>query len=144
MRSAVIIQEGDTVALIERIRDGQTYYVFPGGTIEDSETVEAAAMREAYEELGVHIQLHSLAAVVVFRTEEQYYFHATISSGQFGAGTGEEFASEPTSPRGSYRPVWLSRRDFAQYNIRPPALAQALSAGLLSVGKPALHLHETS
>ena len=99
MRSAVIIQEGDSVALIERIRDGQTYYVFPGGTIEDSETVEAAALREAYEELSVHVQLHSLAAVVVFRTEEQYYFHATISSGQFGAGTGEEFASEPTSSR---------------------------------------------
>ncbi len=30
MRSGVIIREDDRVALIERVRDGQTYYVFPG------------------------------------------------------------------------------------------------------------------
>jgi hypothetical protein len=30
MRSAVIIVENDHVALIERVRDGSTYYVFPG------------------------------------------------------------------------------------------------------------------
>src|SRR6266540_4217155 len=53
MRSAVIIVEHDQVALIERVRDRRTYYVFPGGTIEDGETAQAAAIREAYEELGV-------------------------------------------------------------------------------------------
>src|SRR4051795_5826051 len=105
MRSAVIIQENDHVALIERVRDGHTYYVFPGGTIEKGETAESAAMREAYEELGVHVELQALAAVIMFRDGEQYYYHAVISTGQFGTGTGEEFTSAPTSMRGSYRPM---------------------------------------
>src|SRR5262245_16655421 len=106
MRSAVIILENDHVALIERVRDGHTYYVFPGGTIEQGETAQAAAIREAYEELGVHVELETLAAVVTFHNEDQYYYLATIRAGQFGMGTGEEFGSDRTLARGSYRPMW--------------------------------------
>ena len=132
MRSAVIILENDYVALIERVRDGHTYYVFPGGTIEEGETGEAAAIREAYEELGVHVEIQTLAAVVRFHNEGQYYYHATISGGQFGMGTGEEFSSDRRSARGSYRPLWLARQDLTQYDVRPHTLAQAVSAGALS------------
>jgi 8-oxo-dGTP diphosphatase len=132
MRSGVIILEDDRVALIERVRDGHTYYVFPGGTIESDETAEAAAAREAYEELGVHIQVHTLAAVVTFRTGQQYYYHATIHSGQFGTGTGQELTSGPSSARGSYRPIWLTWQELTRYDIRPHALAQAVAAGVLS------------
>ena len=130
MRSAVIIVEDDRVALIERVRDGWIYYVFPGGTVEADETMEAAAIREAYEELGVHVQLHALAAVVTFHDEEQYYYLAAISGGHFGTGMGEEFASVSTSSRGTYRSVWLPRRDLERYDVRPRALAQALREGL--------------
>ena len=72
-----------------------------------------------------------LAAVVTFRTEDQYYYLATIRAGQFGMGTGEEFGSDRTSARGSYRPIWLARRDLMQYDIRPHGLAQAIGAGAL-------------
>jgi 8-oxo-dGTP diphosphatase len=132
MRSAVIIQENDRVALIERVRDGHIYYVFPGGTIEEGETAESAATREAYEELGVQVKLQALAAVITFRDEDQYYYHAVISTGQFGTGTGEEFTSASTSARGSYRPIWLTRQNLMHYDVRPHALAQALDEGNLS------------
>jgi 8-oxo-dGTP diphosphatase len=132
MRSAVIILENDQVALIERVRDGHTYYVFPGGTIEEGETAQAAAMREAYEELGVQVELQMLTAVVTFHNEDQHYYRATISAGQFGTGTGEEFSSARSSARGSYRPLWLARQDLLQYDVRPHALAQALGSGALS------------
>jgi 8-oxo-dGTP pyrophosphatase MutT (NUDIX family) len=139
----VIIQEDDRVVLIERIQDGQTYYVFPGGAVEEGETAEAAAAREAFEELGVQVQIYGLASVVVFSGEEQYYYHAAISSGEFGAGAGAELSTDSSSPRGSYHPLWLSLQDFSRYDIRPRALAQALSAGILPIGIPALRLHET-
>jgi len=132
MRSAVIILENDHVALIERVRDGQTYYVFPGGTIEEGETAQTAAIREAYEELGVRVELHTLAAVVRFQNGDQYYYHATISAGKFGMGTGEELSSDSSSARGSYRPMWLARWDLTCFDVRPHALAQALGAGTLS------------
>jgi 8-oxo-dGTP diphosphatase len=142
MRSAVIILENDHIALIERVRDGTTYYVFPGGTVEEGETAPAAAMREAFEELGVYVELHMLAAIVRFQNEDQYYYRATIHAGQFGSGTGEEFSSARTVARGSYRPVWLARQALAQYDVRPHALAQALDVGTLSNLPHPLHIDE--
>ena len=47
-RSGVILIEHDKLALIKRIRSGETYYVSPGGGIEPGETAETAAVREAY------------------------------------------------------------------------------------------------
>ena len=49
--AAIIVQEGK-IALIKRIREDETYYVFPGGGIEEGETAEEAMKREIYEELG--------------------------------------------------------------------------------------------
>ena len=142
MRSAVIILDNDRIALIERVRDGRTYYVFPGGTMEEGETEQAAAIREAYEELGVSVELDTLAAVITFQSQTQYYFHATISAGVFGSGTGEELSSDPTAARGSYRPVWLGRQELRSYDIRPQALAQALAVGTLSKLQPPLYVQE--
>jgi len=41
---AIIVQEGK-IALIKRIREGKTNYVFPGGGIEEGETPEEATKR---------------------------------------------------------------------------------------------------
>lgn len=42
--AAIIVQEGK-IALIKRIREEETYYVFPGGGIEEGETPEEATKR---------------------------------------------------------------------------------------------------
>lgn len=52
--AAIIVQEGK-IALIKRIQEDETYYVFPGGGIEEGETPEEATKREIFEELGVYI-----------------------------------------------------------------------------------------
>lgn len=51
----VIINEEGLVALIEA--KGGIYYKIPGGGIEDGETAEQAAKREAMEETGCDIQI---------------------------------------------------------------------------------------
>ena len=142
MRSAVIIKVGERVALIERIRDGQTYYLFPGGTVETDESLEAAAVREAREESGLEIRLGQLAAVVAFDGRLQYYFWATPVAGEFGSGIGEELSSSSNSQRGSYRPIWLSIEQLALEDVRPKALAVALSQRRLMPGDEVLHIQE--
>jgi 8-oxo-dGTP diphosphatase len=47
MRAAVLVFQGDTIALIERVRDGRRYYLFPGGQVEPGERPEDATRREA-------------------------------------------------------------------------------------------------
>ncbi|MDQ2730597.1 MAG: NUDIX domain-containing protein [Armatimonadota bacterium] len=124
IRSGVIIIEGNKVALIERVNAKGTYYLFPGGGVEAGETVEAAAIREAWEELGVEVQLAGLMAVVTFDQTEQFYYAAQIVGGEFGSGKGEELASVAASPAGTYRPVWLERNQLSRYNVRPKELAE--------------------
>ncbi|PFE93962.1 DNA mismatch repair protein MutT [Bacillus thuringiensis] len=111
--AAIIVQEGK-IALIKRIREEETYYVFPGGGIEEGETPEEATKREVYEELGVYIQVEHLIAKVEYKGNE-YYYGAYITGGVFGSGTAEEFQRED---RGSYIPLWLPINELEKVNIK--------------------------
>ena len=112
--AAIIVQEGK-IALIKRIREEETYYVFPGGGIEEGETPEEATKREVYEELGVHIKVEHLIAKVKYKGNE-YYYVAYITGRVFGSGTAEEFQWEG---RGSYIPLWLPINELEKVNIKP-------------------------
>ncbi|EJS70630.1 MULTISPECIES: NUDIX hydrolase [Bacillus] len=111
---AIIVQEGK-IALIKRIREGETYYVFPGGGIEEGETAEEATKREIYEELGVHIKVEHLIAKVEYKGTE-HYFNAHIIDGVFRSGKAEEFKLKD---RGSYIPLWLPIHELEKVNIKP-------------------------
>ena len=124
----MVILENGRVALIQRVRAGQTYYVLPGGGIEAAETPEAAAVREAHEELGLLVELERLLAVVQFDAHEQYYYLARAVGGVFGTGIGAELASGAASAAGSYTPVWIALDDLAGYHVRPGALARLLAS----------------
>lgn len=87
-RGSVVLVENKKVGLIKRVREGITYYVFPGGGIEEGETPEIAAKREAFEELGVKVNIKECIAKVVFNGT-QYFFLAEIDEGTFGTGKGE-------------------------------------------------------
>lgn len=85
-RSAVIIIENNHVALIKRENERGIYYTFPGGGVEEDESLEETAIRESFEELGVRVVLERLILKVIFGQSEQYYFSATIVAGEFGTG----------------------------------------------------------
>lgn len=63
-RAAVIIVIDYRIALIKRVKNNETYYVFLGGGIENGETSEFAAIREAFEELGVYVEINKLLKVI--------------------------------------------------------------------------------
>ncbi|WEG12181.1 NUDIX domain-containing protein [Pullulanibacillus sp. KACC 23026] len=118
-RAAVVLIERGKVALIKRVQNGETYYVFPGGGIEAGETPEAAAKREACEELGVEILLKDCLLELEYNGN-QYYFLAKITGGVFGSGKGEEFAD---SHRGSYLPMWVGIDELATLDVKPKEVA---------------------
>ncbi|OQR57475.1 NUDIX domain-containing protein [Bacillus sp. CDB3] len=112
--AAIIVQDGK-IALIKRVREGEVYFVFPGGGIEEGETPEEATKREVYEELGIHIQMGHLIATVEYNGTE-YYYDAHIIDGIFGSGKGEEFKRKD---RGSYIPLWMPVNELENVNIKP-------------------------
>lgn len=131
-RGAVVIIDDEKIALIERLRGGRTYYLFPGGGTEEGETPEVAARREACEELGVSVQLFGLLAIVAFQGDEQFFYRARVTAGEFGTGQGPELTASPDSITGSYTPVWLRVSELPLHDVRPRALTEAVVSGAVN------------
>ena len=147
-RAGIVLIEGNKVALIERHRAGLDYFVFPGGGVDEGETPEQAAVREAMEELGIEVVVRQKVAEIHFDTSDQVYFLVERVSGEFGTGIGEEFTdSDPNDPsEGIYIPIWMPIEELLQHeNIYPVALAnQVVQSKAIGWGKEAIVIDETT
>lgn len=127
-RAGIILIEDNKVALIERHRAGLDYFVFPGGGVDEGETPEQGAIREAMEELGIQVAILQKVAEIHFgRTSTHVYFLVERVSGEFGTGTGEEFTdADPMDPQeGIYVPIWMPVEELPQHqNIYPSDLTK--------------------
>lgn len=126
-RAGIVLIEDNKVALIERHRAGLEYFAFPGGGVDEGETPEQAAVREAMEELGVEVVVKHKVAEIHFDTSKQVYFLVERVAGEFGTGTGEEFTdSDPRDPsEGIYVPVWMPIDELHQRgNVYPVELVE--------------------
>ncbi|MDE4086816.1 NUDIX domain-containing protein [Planococcus maritimus] len=123
-RGSVVLIEENKVALIKRVRDDSVYYVLPGGGIQQHETPEAAAKREAFEELGVQVEIQGLFATIYYEGN-QYFFMAKRTGGTFGTGLGEEY-TDPNRRLGTYEPVWIQLREVNEFNVKPLEVAMKL------------------
>lgn len=128
IRAGIVLIQDGKVALIERHRAGLDYFVFPGGGVDDGETPEQAAVREAMEELGIEIAIKQKITEIHFGPKSrQIYFLVEQAGGEFGTGVGEEYTdSDPDDPEeGIYIPIWMPIEKLSEYqNIYPESVAQ--------------------
>ena len=122
IRSGIILIEDNRLALIERHRGGMHYFAFPGGGMDEGETPEQAATREAEEELGIQGKIKQKVSDVYFNEKVQHYFLTERISGEFGTGTGEEYG-EYNPVHGTYLPLWMPLTDVKDNNVLPRELA---------------------
>lgn len=122
------MQDG-RVALIKRVLAGRTYYLFPGGGVEEGETPEQAAIREAYEELGVDVELGEPRYEEDFDRSRFVYFDARIVGGEFGTGLWPDHAERAAKARersGTHESVWVPLDELERLEVRPKALVELL------------------
>jgi 8-oxo-dGTP diphosphatase len=133
-RAGIVLIEDNNVALIERHRAGLDYFVFPGGGVDEGESTEQGAIREAMEELGIEVSIKQKIAEIHFgRASKHVYFLVERVSGEFGSGTGEEFTdSDPDHPEeGIYIPIWMPIEELPEHSkIYPSALAKLVIESL--------------
>ena len=122
-RSGIILIENNKLALIERHHAGLHYFAFPGGGVDEGESPQQTAIREAEEELGIIVEIKQKVAEVFFNGNIQYYFLAQKLSGEFGTGTGEEYG-EYNPIHGTYHPLWMPLEEVINKNVVPNELAK--------------------
>ncbi|MFQ5986004.1 MAG: NUDIX domain-containing protein [Thermoplasmata archaeon] len=75
----LVLDEEDRLAVV-RQRDGPAYFIIPTGRINPGESVEAGAIREAWEETGCEVRVEDVAALHRVRIQfkisqlERWYF----------------------------------------------------------------------
>ena len=134
IRAGIVLIKDNKVALIERHRAGLDYFVFPGGGVDEGESPEQAAVREAMEELGIEVAIkQKVAEIHLGQKSRQVYFLVEQIGGNFGTGDGEEYTdSDPNDPEeGIYVPIWMPIDELLLHEkIYPAALASLVVASL--------------
>ncbi len=128
LRARVLLLEADRLAVIERWRAGQHYYVLPGGGVESGESPASAAAREVAEELGLLVAIGPCVAILQDAAMHQQIFLATRIGGAFGTGDGAEVSGMAAPTRGCYQPGWLPLAALSSVDLRPNSLIPFLQA----------------
>ena len=128
MRAGVIIYNPflDKILLIHRWKDGQEYFVIPGGTIEPGEKPLEAALREMKEEVDLTFSADQLRTAFSLNNQgkEEYYFYAELCTVETPLIQGEE--ARRSGPKNIYHPKWVSLQELYNYNLRPESLKSLL------------------
>ena len=98
------------------------YYTFPGGGLEENESLEQGTIREIKEELGINVKiikkLYELEKGEV--NKKEYFYLCEYIGGEFGTGDGPEFSNNPKYiDRGKYIPEIVSRHDIENICLLP-------------------------
>jgi len=91
--------------------------------VDEGESPEQAAIREAMEELGVEVTIkQKVVEIQLGQRSRQIYFLVEQMDGEFGTGTGTEYTdSDPdNSEEGIYTPIWMPIDELSTHeNIYP-------------------------
>lgn len=123
-RSAVIIIEVNNILLIHRVKNGEEYYVIPGGSIKKGETPEVAAAREVKEETNLDITVGNIFWEDVTDTRHDYYFTSANHCGSLKLGGPEAVRNNKSD---SYKPEWvplIKLKNITLYPLKVSRLIQ--------------------
>lgn len=118
--SRCILIEDNNVLLIYRERDGEKYYVFPGGKIEDGETKEECIKRECQEELGIDIEIKKYMYEVKGKDFIQHFFLIERVAGEIGTGNPEEYDNNRKG--GIQVPTFVDIDNLKSLNVVSPRI----------------------
>ena len=78
-------------------KDFREYYTFPGGGLEENETLEEGVIREIKEEFGIKVKVIKKLYEMYSEkfNQREYFFLCKYESGVFGTGDGPEFSKNP-------------------------------------------------
>lgn len=117
-----VVRKGDRFLLIHEKKHDQTWY-FPGGRIEQGETIAEGAVRETLEESGVPVVLDGIVRIE----------HTPRPDGArlrvfFVAHPADDTPPKSSPDDESLGAAWVSLEELDRYGLRAPDLRATLTA----------------
>ena len=112
---------------VKRNKDYEEYYTFPGGHLEEGETLEEGVIREIKEEFGIDVKVvRNLYELENNKLNmKEYFFLCEYINGEFGTGEGEEFSNNPEyKDSGEYIPEIMKKEDISKIVLLPPEIKE--------------------
>lgn len=112
---------------VRKRKDIQDYYTFPGGGLEEGETLEEGVIREIKEEFGITVKV--IRKLYEMHSEKfnqkEYFFLCEYVDGIFGTGDGPEFSHNPKyADSGDYLPEIIKKEDIENLLLLPPEIKE--------------------
>jgi 8-oxo-dGTP diphosphatase len=129
--SAIVTRKSD-ILLIHRRKEGDEYWVVPGGGVEDGETPEQGLTREVKEETSLDINKSSLIATskekLTFENKEKeiehYFYLCELSDGEPVLGGPE---AEANSENNWFHLEWVNINHLSNLDLYPNHLKQIVN-----------------
>lgn len=120
IRAVAIIVNDDKILVIHRINNGKEYFVFPGGGVENGETVEQAVLREVQEETSLEVKIEKMLYHHIYDDDTEHFFYlCRYVSGEPKLGNGNEARNMKESNANFYKPIWYEIKDLPQLLLYP-------------------------
>ena len=118
-RAVLIIVDNNKILLLYRFKNGEEYYVFPGGGVESGEEIINAAIREAKEETGLDVTIQEPLWEYENNGRVEHFFLISKFNGELKIGGPEE---EIQSPDNVYRLEWVSFEKVHDLKLLPETM----------------------
>lgn len=126
--SAIVIQQ-EKILVLHRKRGGEEFWCFPGGSIEEGETIDEALDRELKEETSLDAVDKKYLFTVVNNGRDEHHYLVTECTGELRLG-GEEAAL--ANEMNQYIFEWVSLFQFNELAPFYPQEAKEKIIALLS------------
>lgn len=120
IRAVGILIKNDRILLIHRTKEGKEFWVFPGGTVEKSETVENAVVREIEEEASIKSEIVKLLYTHRYPNinHKQCFYLCKFISGTPKLGNFNELQTMKDEKQ-TYQPVWVEISKLSKMLVYP-------------------------
>ena len=120
IRAVAVIVNNGKILLMHRINNGKEYHVFPGGGVENGETVGQAVLREVQEETSLEVKIEKLLYHhILDDNTEQFFYLCRYISGEPKLGDGNEARAMKESNTDFYDPMWYEIGELPQLLLYP-------------------------
>ncbi len=119
-RAVAIIIKDQQVVLMERRKQDQHYFVFPGGGVEPGESVKQAVLREVREETGMKVEATKLIYHHHYIGDsDQYFYLCQHLAGEPKLGDFNEKQEMDQHENQFYLPQWVPINQLEQMLVYP-------------------------